>query len=328
MRFRLCDLSTYRTALMGVAALMIIACHAPAYGVFMPQWVRKLAVLGNYGVDIFLLLSGLGCYYSLRKQGSTTCGFYKKRVVRIFIPYMLVFIPANILFILLGERNVGEGFLSLATIEYWIFHKGAWFVSMIIILYLISPFLVLVQNGKYKWFVTFGIILVVFGICSIPVKDPSNLNVVYNIQWAFRRSPSFFIGIALAQDCMENKTMSVVWPLVLAMLFIPARKLLFWVDNSWFVVPLMTLSLAVLLKWTCQMKAIELCLEFMGKISLESYLLNICLNSLLRFVIPGIIDSKLFYGHLLDYSFVIVAGVFLAYATSLLSKRIIARFAV
>ena len=313
---------------MGIAALMIIACHAPAYGVFMPQWIRRFAVLGNYGVDIFLLLSGLGCYYSLHKQDSTTLDFYKKRAVRIFIPYLLVFIPVNILFIILGERNVGEGFLSLATLEYWIFHKGAWFVSMIIFLYLASPVLVLVQKGKHKWLVTFGIILVVFGLCTIPVKDPSNLNVVYNIQWAFRRSPSFFIGIALAQDCMDKKTMSVIWPLVLAMLYIPVKKLLFWVDNSWFVVPLMTMCLAVLLNWACQIKAIGTCLLFMGKISLESYLLNICLNSLLRFMIPGIIDSKLFYGHLLEYSFVIVAGISLAYAISLLSKRIITRFAV
>lgn len=66
------DLSTYRTQLMGMATLMIIACHAPASGVVMPHLLTRIFTQGNYGVDLFLLLSGLGVYYSLSKQPVTS----------------------------------------------------------------------------------------------------------------------------------------------------------------------------------------------------------------------------------------------------------------
>ncbi len=66
IRFELKDLSAYRTQLMGVAAIMIIACHAGASNVLMPVWMKFVFSFGNYGVGIFLFLSGLGCSYSLR----------------------------------------------------------------------------------------------------------------------------------------------------------------------------------------------------------------------------------------------------------------------
>ena len=197
MRIAVRSLSTCRIWLMGLAALMIIACHARAYGVYMPGWARVILGWGNLGVDIFLLLSGLGCFYSLSRPGNTVKNFYRRRFVRIAVPYLLIFIPANILFLLLGERNLGEALLSLTALEYWFFHKGAWFVSMIILLYLASPLLFKVLAGKRRWLVTAGIIVVVFGLSALRVQDTSNHNLIHNIQWAFWRSPSFFIGMAL-----------------------------------------------------------------------------------------------------------------------------------
>lgn len=66
------DLSTYRTQLMGFATLMIIACHASASGVVLPRIVSYVFTLGNYGVGIFLLLSGLVVFYSLSNKPVNT----------------------------------------------------------------------------------------------------------------------------------------------------------------------------------------------------------------------------------------------------------------
>lgn len=65
-------LSKYRTQLMGIAAIMIIICHAVSYGVVLPSILKKITLYGNLGVDIFLFLSGLGCYYSLSNGGDST----------------------------------------------------------------------------------------------------------------------------------------------------------------------------------------------------------------------------------------------------------------
>ena len=86
------QLSEHRTQIMGLAALMIIVCHAPASGVIMPNILARIMELGNFGVDIFLFLSGLGCYYSLNKMGGGLC-YLKRRFSRLMIPYLLISFP-------------------------------------------------------------------------------------------------------------------------------------------------------------------------------------------------------------------------------------------
>lgn len=51
----------------------------------------------------------------------------------------------------------------------------------------------------------------------------------------------------------------------------------------------------------------------LGMVSLESYLTNISINKLLLYLIPNYIDSRIFYGRYLEYTFVIVAGLFIAF---------------
>ena len=58
----------YRTELMGIAAIGIILCHANATGVMLPSIIRKIFSFGTECVDLFLMLSGIGIYYSLSKK--------------------------------------------------------------------------------------------------------------------------------------------------------------------------------------------------------------------------------------------------------------------
>ena len=66
----LSKVSLYRTQLMGIAAILIVLCHASLYGVQMCSVVSTILNIGNIGVDVFLFLSGMGCYYSLNKLKS------------------------------------------------------------------------------------------------------------------------------------------------------------------------------------------------------------------------------------------------------------------
>lgn len=64
-RFNLSLLSTYRKELMGVSAIAVILCHANGRGVLLPPILQHVFDFGNLGVDVFLLLSGIGMYFSL-----------------------------------------------------------------------------------------------------------------------------------------------------------------------------------------------------------------------------------------------------------------------
>ena len=74
MSFKVQEISQYRTELMGVATLLVIMGHSAANGVVMPGWMESLCGLASVGVDIFLLVSGLGLWYSLRSAEETYRG--------------------------------------------------------------------------------------------------------------------------------------------------------------------------------------------------------------------------------------------------------------
>lgn len=73
---------------MGTAALLVIFGHSAGNGVVMPGWMESLCGLASVGVDIFLLVSGLGLWYSLQKFGASegVTTWYKRRYARILIP--------------------------------------------------------------------------------------------------------------------------------------------------------------------------------------------------------------------------------------------------
>lgn len=71
LKFCVQEISQYRTELMGVATLLVIFGHSAGNGVVMPGWMESLCGLASVGVDIFLLVSGLGLWYSLRSAEET-----------------------------------------------------------------------------------------------------------------------------------------------------------------------------------------------------------------------------------------------------------------
>ena len=323
--FNLEQLSRFRPYLMGMAALFIILCHAAASHVLMPNWLGKVLRFGNSGVDLFLFLSGLGCYYSLSKttQGGIIT-FYKRRLSRLLPAYLIIYVPLNAVLLLIGVRSVFEVALSLTTLEFWLFHRGAWFISLIIPLYFLSPLLFKAMRSRRKWFWTIGLILALTLVCSISVSDQSKTSVLNNILGALGRVPSFILGMAIAQECMEKKQISVLWPIVLAVLFFPLYRFIPTATLIWMLVPLMLLLLVWVIRSMIGCHWVESSLGFMGRISLESYLMNISLNSLLSVLITHYRwSSPLLYGNYVQYLIVVFFGTLLAYLVNIVCKWIV-----
>lgn len=311
----LSDLSTYRPQLMGMATLMIIICHANTYHVLLPDFLASVFSWGNLGVDIFLFLSGLGLYFSLSKnilyKKVDYLSYYKKRFYRIFIPYWMTYLPYCLIFILLGKYSIEDSLLCLGTFEYWLFHRGAWFVSMILVLYLISPFLYRVLSGKYKWLIAIAIIVALLIACNIPINDHSSNSLLHNIQWAFNRVPNFILGIAIGCSCKNSKKITASQVLLFSFVSIVISVSIGVWKCTWLIIPIMLYLFTFLIKLS-EKTWIDKCLKFLGKISLESYLTNITLKSILGTLIPAYFTSLVFYGHYFDYSIVVVVGLLLA----------------
>lgn len=74
LEFNVQDISKYRSQLMGVATFLVIFGHSVGNGVLMPNWMESLCGLASVGVDIFLVVSGLGLWYSLNNVNTNRWG--------------------------------------------------------------------------------------------------------------------------------------------------------------------------------------------------------------------------------------------------------------
>ncbi len=325
------DLSSNRTQLMGVAALLIIMCHMNIYPILMPEILAHVCCYGMWGVDMFLFLSGIGLYYSLSKKTLSNknyyLSFYKKRFFRIFVPYFMVYIPYCLIFLLLDQYSIKESILCLTTLEFWLFHRGAWFISLIIILYLISPFFYKLLSGKHKWFISIGIITVIAILRTIPLEDTSHTNILYNAQLALGRIPSFILGFTIGSYCKEGKQISTPYTLLILCISISASKIFNVWNYPWLIAPTL-LYISLFFIKLLNGSWIDRCLNFVGKMSLESYLTHITLIDLLKVLIPTYISSPIFYGKYLEYAIIIVVGLLLAYYVHNVAKKILSRILV
>ena len=134
-------LSTYRNLLMGLAAIGVFVMHFIVQGVLaFPSPLKKIETVlllwGSSGVDVFCLLSGFGLFYSLEKNPKLS-QYYKKRVIRVYIPFLLITIPGYLFFL---KISIKKCLIKWTTLYLWVSENdGTWFVSFIIVMYLLSP---------------------------------------------------------------------------------------------------------------------------------------------------------------------------------------------
>lgn len=83
--------------------------------------------LGGIGVAMFLFLSGYGLNESNKKKGLQ--GFWKKKIFRVFIPYLII---ESIRQICLGGKNIWEFVLDVTGIQ-----SDYWYISILLRCYIV-----------------------------------------------------------------------------------------------------------------------------------------------------------------------------------------------
>lgn len=131
-------INQYRNLLMGIAAIGVLCVHSNSI-INLPSCLGKLFGYGGIGVYIFVFLSSIGLYYSLKSCGYSKSEFYKRRFQRVIVPYLLIaatWYGTKYLFI---QHDITEFFYELSTLSFWIDHQGAWYVAMLLPIYLVFP---------------------------------------------------------------------------------------------------------------------------------------------------------------------------------------------
>jgi peptidoglycan/LPS O-acetylase OafA/YrhL len=141
--------------LKGFAMLTIIFAHIGYVLSTDPSFLFPFSILSGVGVNLFLFFSGYGLTASQLKREESIFTFYKRRLLKLFIPFWIVlgtFLALD--FFVLGKTYT-LSFLLQAFFGLFIhadvqidFNSPFWYFSFILFYYLLFP---IVFSKKWPW---------------------------------------------------------------------------------------------------------------------------------------------------------------------------------
>lgn len=195
---------------MGMSALWIWYFHCGIIFFSNKQGVLKeigeyIKATGSCGVDIFLILSGLGLYYHLSNHEIHTAGDYGKYVVRRFSRIYEVFLLATIVIAFARNWSFREFILNLLqynNFRYYIYYY-LWYVTCILVFYLVAPFYVCIMK-KQKHYVAFTVFMLLMEVIILFVLKKWIREDLFRM---LNRIPVFTLGFCIGRLEYDNE-----WP--------------------------------------------------------------------------------------------------------------------
>lgn len=279
-------------ALKGIVVLMVIVSHLPKILVLPGVLNSVLSPLGYHGVAIFLLLSGYGCFISIKKK--TITEFLKRRIINI-IPELFVI---TVIAVLLGhtingtQYNIFQVILNgigvrsdILKLTWYILFQYMCYYGLCSMMYCSK-----LSQNIVAFAIAFAVLI--FIICLVPVGIIRDNTTYWGINFA-----SFSAGIILATyknkmqllPKISERWMAsiplIVWALGFVFVYyvlgnpeeLVLRNLSKGLLACWFAISIFYLFKSI----SC--KRIENILAIVGEYSYELYLIH----GIFVFVIPS-----------------------------------------
>lgn len=189
--------------LKGLGILTVVFAHFAYMLVTNENFLFPLSIIAGVGVDLFLFMSGYGLTVGMLKKPLPLIEFYKRRVIKIFIPFWVAIIfifAANAIFLdihysmpymiqsLLGWFPTASGFDDV--------NSPFWYITWMMMFYALFPIVFIV---KKPWLS--AIILAVIATL-IGVYNPLDMGD----NWLHRlHTVAFSLGIVFAWLLFETK---------------------------------------------------------------------------------------------------------------------------
>lgn len=281
------DISRHRSALMGMAMIIVILFHIP---LAKEELFRPLARCGNLGVDIFLFLSGVGLWYGFQKNNSIV-HFYRRRLLRLYPAWLVV----ASLFYISGYVTNGPShytpdvlhlvFNILIGLSFWLYDDGTfWYVPAIMAMYVLAPWF---MKSLARWKETRYVIVLLVLWCFVVQYFSGIHHAVGHIEIFWSRLPIFFIGICCGEWVKAGQTVSRPTMVMAALIFVMSlavcmnfedhlrgRFPLFIERMVYIPLSITTIILFTSLFNRLPQRVVSM-IAFVGTVSLEVYLLHI-----------------------------------------------------
>ena len=292
-------LSRFRSELMGVAMLWVMLFHANGVGLTFHQPVLdEILSLGFGGVDVFILLSAMGLTMSLLSRRQEYGAFLRRRMFRILPAYYAVMLPFTVFFIFYFGASLSILLWNSTLLYFWVGGNGSfnWYVAGIMLFYFLAPpYVAWLRRRAHRNAVTLLLILLSLFVCQI---------LMYEGYWEymgfFYRVPVFALGVLLGFWVKEEKKITwkdtFFWTLIFILggiyFYIMHHAIAWGIDRSFPYCHLFLFTTVPMCFILCLLfAAIPLSpvwkiLAFIGKNSLEIYLLNVSWFSLSDLLMP------------------------------------------
>lgn len=284
-------LSKFRSELMGLACLWIMLHHNFFDWPTALEPLERFAKFGNLGVDVFLLLSGVGLYFAWQKKPKLG-DFYARRLVRVLVPYVLFAVP----YWVWRDLWLGQGSFLRDVTQLSFPLNGVlttWYIPAITVFYLCYPLIARFLFSGDRWSRTVVLCGCVMVLCLHLAYDR---NQIYrNCEIALTRSVIFILGCALGKTVRDGRPIPKALPL-LGLLFIMLNDSFrrhvspgdVWIRFSY--IPL-TFSALLVTCWVLErlegFMGLRKLLRFFGDRSLELYLTHVVLRNVVLWYIPA-----------------------------------------
>ncbi|AUC81683.1 acyltransferase [Lacinutrix sp. Bg11-31] len=250
------------TAIKGVGILLII-CHnflhwiKPMLGEnefsFNPVYAQNfidsinsspinilqyvIAFSGHYGIHLFIFISGYGLAISYANFDVSYKDFIKKRIAKLYpvftIALLALFVYNYLIFRMEFNSDVAIDFLiryslvaNLIPKEVFVLNGPFWFYSMIVQLYLLFPFLMILQKRNTYFLYIIGLVSFILIFCFNQQLTELNFSLYYNFIGHF---PVFILGILYAvKGAIFNKYLKWFALLGVAIILLSLYNVYFW----------------------------------------------------------------------------------------------------
>lgn len=193
------DISVHRSAIMGISIIAILLFHQDFVSSFP---LNIFHYFGYWGVDVFLLLSGMGLVNSLHKYPIRI--FYRRRLLRLLPSCFFCGIIKCFTFLVIGTFIIIPNNFNFIN-GFSLFSLDLWFIRAILVYYLLSPWLHKYLLEKTSITMTFVIILFLINELFFRVHESNSPT------WILERLLVFTIGMLLTvkQNIISPKSIFI-----------------------------------------------------------------------------------------------------------------------
>lgn len=267
-------ISKNRTAIMGISMVLVVMFHS-SFEIHSIPILQAFKMSGDIGVDIFLLVSGIGIYFSLQKNSN-----YREYIVRRAVRILPACIVVEGLWFVLQDLVLGRGNIlgfvkDITSISFWLDGKlTTWYLAVLMVLQAVTP-LYLKLLKKYQRLDIISVVLFL-GIGIVIRLVPELNQAMGHLLIAILRVPAYVVGLSLGKIIYQKETLrfNKVLVLLIALLVVIAVYGWFPIYIPWSFKYIAYLPLAIFCTMALANLSKNRFLAFMGTYSLAIYLLH------------------------------------------------------